>query len=127
MTDYIKIGRINMTRAREAHIKSADIMINKNHIKHIEKKHKSELDALGLSAFDFVRIIVDQYTEIRIAPENALNLVLKSNQRLFVAVITLNFNDIKDFWEIKTALPMRSAVINSRKLIWKRERTPIKN
>ena len=27
-------------------------------------------------------------------------------------------------WETRTALPIRSAVVNSRKLLWKRERTP---
>lgn len=40
MTEYIKIGRISMTRAKEAHIPSADIKINKQHIDHVAGKHK---------------------------------------------------------------------------------------
>ena len=108
-------------------MKCADIMIDNRHIEHINKKHKVELDALGISAMDFVKIIATTFGEIRQAPNDALDLVTTNSEgRKFVAVVTLNYNYKKQFWEIRTAIPVRTAVVNSRKLLWKRERTPLK-
>ncbi len=47
---YIKVGRITLPIARKARVKCADIMIDNRHIEQINKKHKVELDALGISA-----------------------------------------------------------------------------
>ena len=124
---YIKVGRITLPIARKAHVKCADIMIDNRHIEHINKKHKVELEALGISAMDFVKIIATTFGEIRQAPNDALDLVTTNSEgRKFVAVVTLNYNYKKQFWEIRTAIPVRTAVIKSRKLLWKRERTPLK-
>jgi len=115
---YIKMGRITMSIARKAHVKCADIMIDNRHIEHINKKHRVELDTLGISAIDFVKLIVTSFGEIRQAPDDALDLVaINSEGKNFVAVVTLNYNYKKKFWEIRTALPMRTAVVNSRKLL----------
>lgn len=123
---YHKVGRINMTISKKAHIKCADILIDDNHLKHIQKKHNIELSTLGMSSLDFVSLIVGKFNEIREAPDYAYNLVLANyNEKFFVAVISMNYND-NGFWEIKTALPIRKAVVLSRKLIWKRERTPLR-
>ena len=125
---YIKVGRITMPIARQAHVKCADIMIDNRHIEHINKKHRVELDTLGISAIDFVKLIVTSFGEIRQAPDDALDLVATNAEgKNLVAVITLNHNYKRRFWEIRTALPMRTAVVNSRKLLWKRERTPLKD
>ena len=124
---YIKVGRITMPIARQAHVKCADIMIDNRHIEHINKKHRVELDTLGISAIDFVKLIVTSFGEIRQAPDDALDLVATNAEgKNLVAVITLNYNYKRRFWEIRTALPIRTAVVNSRKLLWKRERTPLK-
>ena len=125
---YIKVGRIPLSIARQAHVKCADIMIDNRHIEHINKKHRVELDTLGISALDFVKLIVTTFGEIRQAPDDALDLVATNAEgKNLVAVITLNYNYKRRFWEIRTALPVRIAVVNSRKLLWKRERTPLKN
>lgn len=125
---YIKVGRIPMSIARQAHVKCADIMIDNRHIEHINKKHRVELDTLGISAIDFVKLIVSTFGEIRQAPDDALDLVATNSEgKKFVAVVTLNYNYKKKFWEIRTELPVRTAVVNSRKLLWERERTPLKN
>ena len=127
-SEYIKVGRITMSIARQAHVKCADIMIDNRHVEHINKKHRVELDTLGISAIDFVMMIVTSFEEIRQAPDEALDLVaINSEGKNFVAVVTLNYNYKRKFWEIRTALPVRTAVVNSRKLIWKRERTPLKD
>ncbi|MBQ3751510.1 MAG: hypothetical protein II865_09455 [Bacteroidales bacterium] len=127
-SEYIKVGRISMPIAKQAHVKCADIMIDNRHIEHINKKHKMELDTLGISAMDFVKLIVTTFGEIRQAPNDALDLVTTNTEgKNYVAVVTLNYNYKKKFWEIRTALPVRTAVVKSRKLLWKRERTPIKD
>lgn len=127
-SEYIKVGRISMPIAKQAHVKCADIMIDHRHIEHINKKHKMELDTLGISAMDFVKLIVTTFGEIRQAPNDALDLVTTNTEgKNYVAVVTLNYNYKKKFWEIRTALPVRTAVVKSRKLLWKRERTPIKD
>ena len=124
---FIKVGRISMPIAKQAHVKCADIMIDNRHIEHINKKHRVELDTLGISAIDFVKLIVTTFGEIRQAPNDALDLVTtNTEEKNFVAVVTLNYNYKKKFWEIRTALPVRTAVVKSRKLLWKRERTPLK-
>ena len=125
---YIKVGRITLSIAKQAHVKCADIMIDNRHVEHINKKHRIELETLGISAIDFVRMIAKTFMEIRQAPDDALDLVATNSEgKKYVAVVTLNYNYKKKFWEIRTALPVRSAVVNSRKLLWKRERTPLKD
>lgn len=125
---YIKVGRITLSIARQAHVKCADIMIDNRHVEHINKKHRVELDTLGISAIDFVKMITTNYGEIRQAPDDALDLVVTNSEgKNYVAVVTLNYNYKKKFWEIRTALPVRTAVVYSRKLLWKRERTPLKD
>ena len=120
-SEYIKVGRISMPIAKQAHVKCADIMIDNRHIEHINKKHKMELDTLGISAMDFVKLIVTTFGEIRQAPNDALDLVTTNTEgKNYVAVVTLNYNYKKKFWEIRTALPVRTAVVKSRKLLWKR-------
>lgn len=126
-TEFIKVGRITLSIARKAHVKCADIMIDNRHIEHINKKHRVELDSLGISAIDFVKIIATTFGEIRQAPNDALDLVTTNSEgKNFVAVVTLNFNYKRQFWEIRTAIPVRTAVVKSRKLLWKRERTPLR-
>lgn len=124
---YTKVGRISMTIAKKAHIKAADIMIDENHIKHIGNKHKKELEKLGVSVMDFVRLIVSSFTEIREAQENTLYLVnINKQSKYFVAIIQLNYNLSREFWEIKTAIPIRTAVILKQNLIYKKGANPLK-
>ncbi|MBR4919219.1 MAG: hypothetical protein IKZ52_08395 [Bacteroidales bacterium] len=124
---YIKVGRITLPIARKAHVKCADIMIDNDHIWHIQHKHCKELEMLGIDALNFVKLIASNYHEIRKAPDEALDLIIQNTEgNNFVAVVTLNYNFKKQFWEIRTAIPVRTAVVKSRKLLWKRERTPLR-
>lgn len=126
-TEYLKIGRINMTRAKAAHIEAGDIKINKNHIYHIAGKHKTELKQLGISPIGFIKFIVDNYNEIREAKDGTF-FIGKNNgdSYTFTAIIGLNYNEKKKFWEIKTAIPMRTAVFVKKTLIWKKGANPLK-
>lgn len=101
--------------------------INKKHIDHVAGKHKKELEKLGFTALDFIRVVINGYNEIREAKDGTYFLAnVIDESSTYTAIIGLNYIESKKFWEIKTAIPIRTAVINKKKLIWKRERTPLK-
>ena len=116
---FIKVGRISMTIAREAHIKAADIVTTENYLIHIENKHKSQLQPLGLNAFDYIKIVLAQFTEIREAKRNAV-LMVKQNpgQSNDTVVIELTLNSKLHLWEVRTAQPRND--ISKNKLLWRK-------
>ena len=120
-TGYIKIGRINQTRAKQAHIKAGDILINENHIIHITSKHNKELSALHISSIDYIDIIVAKYNEIRLNNDNSI-LLVKTNPEKPNDTITIELcmNIKYQFWEIKTAQPRSNVAKN--KLLWKQKK-----
>lgn len=117
---FIKVGRISMTIAREAHIKAADIVTTENYLIHIGNKHKSQLQPLGLNAFDYIKIVLAQFTEIREAERNAV-LMIKQNpgQTNDTVVIELTLNSKLHLWEVRTAQPRSD--ISKNKLLWSKE------
>ena len=117
---FIKVGRISMTIAREAHIKAADIVTTENYLIHIGNKHKSQLQPLGLNAFDYIKIVLTQFTEIREAKRNAV-LMVKQNpgQSNDTVVIELTLNSKLHLWEVRTAQPRSD--VSKNKLLWRKE------
>lgn len=114
---FTKVGRISMTVARQAHIKAADVVIDRNHLRHIDLEHGIELQKLAINAFDYVRIVLAQFTEIRLAERNAV-LVVKKNEDSPSDTVTieLTLNDKKHRWEVRTAQPRRN--VSNNKLLW---------
>ena len=117
---FIKVGRISMTVAREAHIKAADIVVDKNHLVHIGNEHKSQLQPLGLNAFDYIKIVLEQFSEIREAKRNAV-LIVKRNQGRSndTVIVELTLNSKLHLWEVRTAEPRRK--VSDKKLLWSKE------
>lgn len=116
---YIKVGRLKMTVARQAHLKSADIYVTENYLKHIERKHKLELQTLCIDAYSYVKLIVDNYNQIRQGPENSVLLVIfRDGSYHDVAAIKLTYVSSKDIWEVKTAQPRNTKDVSKRKLLW---------
>ena len=117
---FIKVGRISMTIAREAHIKAADIVTTENYLIHIGNKHKSQLQPLGLNAFDYIKIVLAQFTEIREAERNAVLMVKQNPGRSNdTVVIELTLNYKLHLWEVRTAQPRND--ISKNKLLWRKE------
>lgn len=124
---FIKVGRISMTIAREAHIKAADIVTTENYLIHIGNKHKSQLQPLGLNAFDYIKIVLAQFTEIREAERNAVLMVKQNPGRSNdTVVIELTLNYKLHLWEVRTAQPRSD--VSKNKLLWrKRNGKPTKD
>ncbi|MGM9825710.1 MAG: hypothetical protein ACI3Z8_04655 [Paludibacteraceae bacterium] len=116
-----KIGRINWTIAKRAHIKCADIVITDNQLIHIQRRHNAELSLLNISAFDYVKMVVDNYDQIREKRDNAIMLV-KTNPMPphDTCVLELQFNKTKQEWNIKTAQPRNN--IEKNRILWNKKK-----
>jgi hypothetical protein len=118
---YTKVGRLKTTIAKSIHRKSADIYISENHLQHIYKRHSAELDALGLTNIEFVRLIINGFNQIREGKNEALLLVIyNSESNAKVVVIELNLALKKKFYEVKTATAYRKENINKKTLLWQK-------
>ena len=114
----IKVGRLKLTVARKINRKCADIYLTPNYLKHIERRHKTELEKVGLSAIDFVKAIVKGYNQIRKGSGDSILLVIFNNDLNYTAGIDLCLSG--DYWEVKTAEPRKTQDIIKRKLLWEK-------
>ena len=114
----IKVGRLKFTIAKQIKCKCADIYITPNYLKHIELRHKDELEQVGLSAYDFVLTITKNFNQIREGAGNSLLLIVFNSDLHYTAGIDLCLSG--DHWEVKTAEPRRTKEIIKRKLLWKK-------
>ena len=115
---YIKVGRLKSTVAKKAHLKCADIYVSENYLKHIQIQHGGELKSLGIAPIDFVKLICDNFNEIRQGTGDSVLIIINNNNLAYVAGIALNYSLEKGFWEIKTAEPRRVKTIKNKALIW---------
>jgi hypothetical protein len=108
---YIKLGRLNKPIADKINKKPADIYIEYNYLRHIEKNRGNYLTNLKLDALSYVKLIVDNYYEIRIGKGNALLLVMKMNNqseekdKREIVVMELQLIETKNVYIVKTAMP----------------------
>jgi hypothetical protein len=115
---FVKVGRIGATLAQHAHIRAADIYVSRNHLLHIEKKHGTELSAVGLDALSFVRAVCRDFNQIRHGSGSSLLLVVFRGDMSHVAAIDMNYSVKEGFWEIKTASPRNSEAVLRKPLVW---------
>jgi len=114
----IKVGRLKLTIARKIKRKCADIYLTSNYLKHIERRHKTELEKLGLTAVDFVITVVKNYNQIREGSNDSILLVIFNGELNYTAGIDLCLSG--EHWEVKTAEPRKTIDIVKRKLLWKK-------
>ena len=114
----IKVGRLKLTIARKINRKCADIYLTPNYLKHIERRHKKELEKIGLSAIDFVKAVVKGYNQIREGSGDSILLVIFNGNLNHTAGIDLCLTG--DYWEVKTAEPRKKEDIVKRKLLWEK-------
>ena len=114
----IKVGRLKLTIARKINKKCADIYLTPNYLKHIERRHKTELEKVGLSAVDFVKAVIKGYNQIRKGSGDSILLVIFNGDLNYTAGIDLCLSG--DHWEVKTAEPRKTEDIIKRKLLWEK-------
>ena len=114
----IKVGRLKLTIARKINKKCADIYLTPNYLKHIERRHKTELEKVGFSAVDFVKAVVKSYNQIRKGSGDSILLVIFNGDLNYTAGIDLCLSG--DHWEVKTAEPRKTEDIIKRKLLWEK-------
>lgn len=114
----IKVGRLKLTIARKINKKCADIYLTPNYIKHIERRHKTELEKVGLSAVDFVKAVIKGYNQIRKGSGDSILLVIFNEDLNYTAGIDLCLSG--NHWEVKTAEPRKTEDIIKRKLLWEK-------
>ena len=114
----IKVGRLKMTIARKIKKKCADIYLTPNYLKHIERRHKTELEKVGFTAVDFVKAVVKSYNQIRKGSSDSILLVIFNGDLNYTAGIDLCLSG--DHWEVKTAEPRKKEDIIKRKLLWEK-------
>ena len=114
----IKVGRLKLTIARKINKKCADIYLTPNYLKHIERRHKTELEKVGFSAVDFVKAVVKNYNQIRKGSGDSILLVIFNGDLNYTAGIDLCLSG--DRWEVKTAEPRKTEDIIKRKLLWEK-------
>lgn len=115
--NYRKIGRIKYSIYKQCYVKSADIYISENQIKHIENKHGNELAKVGMSALEFITMVCNQFNQIRKTRDGVI-LVIYNENLSYTAIIELQYLGDKDFWEVKTAGPRRTPTVEKKVLIW---------
>jgi len=121
------VGVIGFHIANQLDIESAGIIVNEKSIKHIIDRHSKELDQLGISAMEYVKLVVDNYNEIRQGKKSSLFLVVKGLGKSNTAIIELTYKYFEEhgkaFYLVNTATPMRSSYLKKKKLLWQKERT----
>lgn len=117
---FLKVGRLKKSIADKAHIKSADIYVTEDHLRHIYNYHGKELSTMGFSAMDFVKTIVSNFNQIRIGSGNSYLLVIydEKSSVQHTAAISINYIVKKGIWEVKTAQPRSVQSIKKKKRIW---------
>ena len=109
----IRVGRLKLTVARKINRKCADIYLSSNYLKHIERRHKTELEKVGLSAIDFVKAVIKGYNQIREGSGDSILLVIFNGNLNHTAGIDLCLSG--EYWEVKTAEPRKTADIIVRR------------
>lgn len=118
---YIRLGEVSDIVSRHTCLKSAPIVIDNEHLRHIARKHKEELKQLGIGPLDYVQLIVDKYNEIRKGDEDSILLVIAREKGINdLAVVDLEYvkTNKSDYWVVKSAYPIRTSELRKKKLLW---------
>jgi hypothetical protein len=117
-SNFQKVGRINKRVADKAHIKCADVYIHENGIKHIILRHSKELNQLGMTPLLYVKMIMQNYCEIRVGSNGTLLLIVDGKDIKHTTAIELKYVRKFQFWEVRTAQPRSVKDIEKREKLW---------
>jgi formylmethanofuran dehydrogenase subunit B len=114
---FLKVGRIRYNSWATTVLKACDIVVSERELVHIYKDHASELEQLGISVFNFVKFIVDNFNAIYQGSENSYLLVVQESEKSKQAAIILTTFGKKNQYQIKTATPIETKRLSKKKLL----------
>ena len=115
---FYKIGKIRYGSWANKILKAYDIVVSERDLVHIQNEHNTELEAIGLTAFDFVKYIADNFNKIYKGSGNSVLLVVWREKTSYTAAIELYLTKQNDVYKIKTALPMNTVTLSKKKLFY---------
>lgn len=112
-SQFIKIGRVRLHSWINEKLPAADIIISEREIVHIANKHSHELASLGMEAFNYVTMIINQSNEVRKDDRDALFFVVSGARKTdsdleqcAVVELKIEWMGKKKVYVIKSARPM---------------------
>lgn len=119
------VGRITKEVAKKALITEAIIYLesgipgrNGFGLKHIKSEHQDILDYLGVSAIEFVKMICENFNEIREDKNGKIDLLVNANKQKLLVVALKEDEDRENYYRVITALICKRKEIIKRKLLY---------
>lgn len=122
--DFVKIGVVSKSVAKEARIDPGNIVVSRSAIAHISQRHLQEINAIGITPADYVAFIAKYYNRIYLGSGGSYLLVVhnRSKDMAHVAAIRINYSLKKGFWEVVTAQPRLKVRLKPKDLKWEKQR-----
>ena len=119
-----KVGRIRMNSWATRLLNAYDIVIYDSELVHIYKRHGKELRSVGMTAFDFVKFIVENFNEIYQDEEKGFLIVVHRTHTSDMAAISLHLQTMKrkEVYKINTATPVDTKQLRSKTLLCANDR-----
>jgi hypothetical protein len=114
---YYKVGRIRRNSWANAVLGAYDIVVSEQELVHIKNKHNTELLQLGMTAFDFVKFIADNYNVVYKGTGASFLLVVKREYFSSQAAIEVAMFDKSSKYRIKTATPVKTKQLGTKKIL----------
>lgn len=87
---------------------------------HIERRHGDDIRRMGFTSIeDFVQVVARDFTAVYGRPGRALDLVLDGGERGML-IVQLEPHPSGDFYDIRTATPIRSGQYQRKEPLWER-------
>lgn len=114
---YIKVGRVRMSSWASKCLAVRDIIIYETELVHINNKHGKELRTVGMTAYDFVKFIIESYNEIYKGSGNNYLLVVRRSHVSDMAAIELHKECLynREVYKINTATPIKEKQLRLKK------------
>jgi len=113
-----KVGRVRYNSWATQVLKACDIVIYERELVHIRTYHGIDLEKIGFTTLDFVKIIIEKFNCIYKGSGNSFLLVMEKEPLSNVAAIELTINkNQKDTYKINTALSIETKRLHKKKLL----------
>lgn len=116
---YYKIGRVRRNSWATSILATYDLVIYESELVHIQNRHGRELRNIGITPFDFVRFICNNYNEVRKGSGTTLLLCVHRPHVSNMAAIEVHKECVEGrlVYKINTAAPIDTKQLCSKELL----------